>query len=450
MHAHHRQAVHSLLHAALAAADPARLVEATLGSFPSPSRIWHVAAAGKASLPMLAAATRLWGPSIAQGVCLCSSPPGESVVLTRGPIRILEVDHPIPTPRNLNAAGAVLDFVARIPSEDRLLLLLSGGASAHLCLPRRPVTLPQLADITDALLRAGAPIQNLNAVRKHCEVLKGGGLARACTAGGILTLILSDVLGDPLDVIGSGPTAPDPTTFADALAILKRRALLEAVPAVTAHLRRGLAGAEAETAKPGDYLWARVDNRVIGNNRLALDAACAETSRLGYALADRREAVEGEAADFGRELAAAAKALQISGATRSCIAWGGETTVTVGPAPGRGGRNQELALAAAIALEAHPGITIVSFATDGRDGPTDAAGAVVDAETCARIRAAGIDPADALARHDSHTALGAAAVLLRTGPTGTNVNDLMVALVDGPHHGSASGPAAPRPAAPPA
>jgi hydroxypyruvate reductase len=380
-------------------------------------------AIGKAWQPMAHGLEQRLGPPSASGLAI-------------GPVGVdplegwecLHADHPLPTPRNLVAAQRVLEWIQRLSPSDALLVLLSGGASAMLCLPRPPLTLADLVAVTDALLRAGAPIEELNAVRKHAEVLKGGGLAAACPAGRIVTLILSDVLGDRLDVIGSGPTAPDPTTFTDALAVLDRRGALDAAPALTALLRRGVAGREPETVKPGDPLWLRVENIVIGNNRLALDAACAEAAARGYVIAERREMVQGDAADAGRTLARAALGLRAR--RPACIAWGGETTVTVGAATGRGGRNQELALAAALALEGQPGVTILSLATDGRDGPTDAAGAIVDGDTARQIRAAGLDPADALRRHDSYTALDAAGALLRTGPTGTNVNDIMLALID--------------------
>ncbi len=326
-------------------------------------------------------------------------------------------------------------------ADETLLVLLSGGASAMLCLPREGVGLADIAAVTDALLRAGAPIEELNAVRKHCEVLKGGGLAAASGAGRVLTLVLSDVLGDRLDVIGSGPTAPDPTTFAEALAVLERRDLLDISSAVTGMLQKGCAGEQPETVKPGDELWERVESRVVGNNRLAVDAAVRACRRAGYRVVDRQDSVEREAAEIGKKLAARALECAAEGArTNAAIVWGGETTVTVGDSAGTGGRNQELALAAAIELAASglphaetahaPGITIMSLATDGRDGPTDAAGAVVDEQTCARIRAAGMDPIDAMHRHDSHSALDAAGALIRTGPTGTNINDVMLALIE--------------------
>ena len=370
-------------------------------------------------------------------------------------------DHPIPTARNVEAAGRLVAWLAEsergeVDQPGDLVVLLSGGASAMLCTPREPLTLEQLGRMTDALLRSGASINELNAVRKHLEVLKGGGILRAalgsrCGEGGrsrVVTLVLSDVLGDPLDVIGSGPTSPDPTTFADALAVLKRYGLAGEVPAATELLERGCAGRIPETLKPKDPECAHAEHQVIGNNRLGIDAACVEAKRLGYAVSERREMVEGEAAVIGRELARAALRLRdnanvnawASAPARACLVWGGETTVTVGDAPGLGGRNQELALAAACELanagpaSGHsaesPAITIMSLATDGRDGPTDAAGAVVDGLTCARIRAAGLDADDALRGHDSYPALDAAGALIRTGLTGTNVNDVMLALVE--------------------
>ncbi|MCC7389350.1 MAG: DUF4147 domain-containing protein [Phycisphaerales bacterium] len=418
----------------LRAADPAGLVSGVLGGG-APIGRCRAVAVGKAAAPMIGAAAGALGEQLEGAVVV--APPGGGhgparAGLGRPGVEWLGADHPTPTPRNLAAAGRVRELVAGMGPGQTLLVLLSGGASAMLCLPREPLTLGDLASVTDALLRAGAPIGELNAVRKHCEVLKGGGLAAVRGAGGegrIVSLILSDVLGDRLDVIGSGPTAPDPTTFADALGVLERRGALDASPAATDLLRRGAAGAEPETVKPGAPVWARVENRVIGSNRLALDAAAAACDAAGYAVLARREGVEGEAAVIGRELAAEARRLAAETGRRGAIVWGGETTVTVGDAPGLGGRNQELALACAIELDGVDGVTVLSFATDGRDGPTDAAGGVVDGSTAGAIRGAGIEPRDALARHDSYHALNRAGALVRTGPTGTNINDLMVALV---------------------
>lgn len=418
-----------------------------------------VLAIGKAAGPM----ARAYG-EVAQAPrrCFVLGPDGAATGdgLPAGS-EVWPADHPIPTARNVEAAERLVAWLAEsergeVDQPGDLVVLLSGGASAMLCTPREPLTLEQLGRMTDALLRSGASINELNAVRKHLELLKGGGLLRTAlrTPGGegvrsrVVTLVLSDVLGDPLDVIGSGPTSPDPTTFADALAVLERYGLTGEVPAATDLLERGRAGQIPETLKPEDPECTSVEHHVIGNNRLAIDAACAEAERLGYTVSARREMVEGEAAVVGRELAQAALRLRdnanvnasASTSARACLVWGGETTVKVGDAPGLGGRNQELALAAACELAnagpasgqtaESPAITIISLATDGRDGPTDAAGAVVDGSTCARISAAGLDADDALGRHDSYPALDAAGALIRTGLTGTNVNDVMLALVE--------------------
>lgn len=411
-------------------------------------------AVGKASIAMAEAAIGVLGAQVGRALVVSHAGNGEEPaaaaadggvpVLASGSLRGVEfrkADHPVPSTRNVLAAARVREFASMATVDETLVVLLSGGTSAMLCLPREGVCLDDIAGVTDVLLRNGAPIEELNAVRKHCEVLKGGGLAATAAAGRVRALVLSDVLGDRLDVIGSGPTAPDPTTFAEALEVLRRRDALAVATAATALLQRGCEGEEPETIKPADKLWERVENHVIGDNGLAVDAAAESCVRAGYSMADRREGVQGEAATVGRDLAIAARRLVAHGVqANTAIVWGGETTVTVGDASGIGGRNQELALAAAVELAeggractspaGTPRVTILSLATDGRDGPTDAAGAVVDEGTCARIRGAGIDPAGAMRRHDSHTALDAADALIRTGPTGTNVNDVMLALIE--------------------
>jgi hydroxypyruvate reductase len=261
-------------------------------------------------------------------------------------------------------------------------------------------------------------------VRKHLSRFKGGLLARAAAPATVLTLALSDVIGDPLDVIASGPTAPDPTTYADALAVLDRRGVLEGAPrAIVERLRAGAGGALAETPKPGDPVFARVTNLVIGNNALVADAAAAEAERRGYRPHVLTRALQGEARDAARDLVARARALP---APAALIA-GGETTVTV-RGRGRGGRCQEFALAAALALEAGESLVVLAAGTDGTDGPTDAAGGVVDAATLARGRAAGADAARALADNDAHAFLSAAGACIVSGPTNTNLLDLYLIL----------------------
>ncbi len=423
----------ALVGAVLDACGPARLVrERGQHDFVTDGQVVLVAAGKAAPAMAIAAVERLPTPPL---VAVAVHPPGVPSAdrLASLGIEALEADHPLPTGRNVEAAARVARDVESMPSDGTLLLLLSGGASALLTLPADGLTLGDLAAVTRALLRAGAPIDELNAVRKHCERLKGGGLVRLASPRAVHALILSDVVGDRPDVIGSGPTAPDPTTYADALAVLERRSALGASRAVTAHLQRGEAGQLPETLKPGDPALALVRNTIIGGNETALRAAEHQLASDGFnIIAVERETV-GEAAEIGRALASRLRA--ISAPDRpACILLGGETTVTVGEASGVGGRNQELALAAAIELDGDPGLAVLAFATDGRDGPTDAAGAFVTGATAAAARERGLDLALALRQHDSHPTLDALGCLIRTGPTGTNVNDVAVgyALRTGP------------------
>lgn len=381
---------------------------------------------------VMAAVERLPTPPL---VAVAVHPPGVPSAdrLASLGIEALEADHPVPTGRNIEAAARVARAVEFMPSDGTLLLLLSGGASALLTLPAAGLALDDLATVTQALLRAGAPIDELNAVRKHCERLKGGGMVRLAAPRAVHALILSDVVGDRLDVIGSGPTAPDPTTYADALAVMERRGALGASRAVTDHLRRGAAGQLPETLKPGDPALALARNTIIGGNETALRAAEHQLASDGFNIIAVEREVGGEAEEIGRTLARRLRAIREPDRP-ACILLGGETTVTVGDATGVGGRNQELALAAATELDGDPSLGVLAFATDGRDGPTDAAGAFVTGATAAAARERGLDLAFALREHDSHPTLDALGCLIRTGPTGTNVNDVAVgyALRTGP------------------
>jgi hydroxypyruvate reductase len=281
-------------------------------------------------------------------------------------------------------------------------------------------------------LRAGATIGEINAVRKHLSRLKGGQLARLAAPGALVALILSDVVGDPLDVIASGPTVADPTTYADAVAVLRRYALWDAIPqAAGAHLRAGAVGEVAETPKPGAPLFAQVHAVLVGSNRLAARAAVARARALGYDALLLTTFVEGEAREVAKVAVALAKGMRFHGeplAPPACLVWGGETTVTV-RGTGKGGRNQEFALAAALALAGVPDVALLALATDGTDGPTDAAGAIVDGETVSAARARGWNPSAELQANNAYPLLADVGALLRLGPTGTNVNDLMVLLV---------------------
>ena len=378
-----KQDARAIFNAAISAVDPAVCVRKALQGrrLAPPVR---VIGAGKAAVPMAQAVVELY-------------PEAEGVLVTKyghgGPtrrIRVFEAGHPVPDDAGIHATSEILKVNPNV-------CLLSGGASALLVAPAEGITLADKQTTTDLLLRAGAPIEELNCVRKHLSSVKGGRLARA----GLLTLVLSDVIGDRLDVIASGPTVPDPTTCEDALRILDERGVY-APPAVLRRLERG-----PETPK----VVPEVENVIVGNNELALDGAAVEAKRLGYKPTILTE-IQGEARNVARDL------LRQEG---TCILAGGETTVTV-RGPGTGGRCQELGLAAAIEIAGQPGVTVLAASTDGTDGPTDAAGAIVDGSSAKE------DARAHLEANDSHTYLRRHGGLVVTGPTRTNVMDIVVIL----------------------
>ncbi len=337
-----------------------------------------------------------------------------------------------PTAEGVAGAEAMLELAASLTSGDVCFCLISGGGSALLPAPAQGVTLADKLAVTRFLSGAGANIAELNTVRKQLSRIKGGGLARACRAGRLITLIISDVLGDPLDVIASGPTVPDSSTPEQALAVLEKFGAREAgiSAAVFEHLRR-------RTESPLTPPSCEVTNLVIGNNAVAVDAAGVEAERLGYshAMHSARE-LEGAAEEIGRHLAEMALRMRREPGP-NCLITGGEPTVALAPESlrGLGGRNQQLALAALpllAAQEAGAGIALISGGTDGEDGPTDAAGAIVDADVIAAARAANLDPADYLRRNDAYHFFEPLGGLIKTGPTHTNVCDVRVVVVDRP------------------
>jgi glycerate 2-kinase len=360
--------------------------------------------------------------------------PGESV----RPLRAIRLHAARPAGSNQPTAEgvagvlAMLDLVAQAGAHDIGLCLLSGGGSALLPAPVAGITLEDKQHITALLHACGATINEMNCVRKHLSAIKGGRLAQAFGDRPLFSLIISDVIGDPLDVIASGPTAPDPTTFADALAILDRYELRSKVPhSILAHLERGRAGAIAETPKK---LPSSVHNLILGNNSRALDAAQRQAQELGYAVLNLGSYIEGETRHAAVVLAGIARSIRADGRPLRpplCLLSGGETTVTLGPSPGRGGRNQEFVLSAAAYLGAAGlrNMAVLSGGTDGEDGPTDAAGALADETTLARAAAAGLDPAAYLERHDAYSFFEATGDLLKTGLTQTNVMDVRVTLI---------------------
>jgi hydroxypyruvate reductase len=375
---------------------------------------------GKAAAAMARAAESVLGDRVSEGFVVVKDGYG----LGTAKIEVAEAGHPVPDRRGLEAAGRLLALASTAAERDLVLVLASGGGSALTPAPVDAVTLAQKQAITRLLLEAGTTIGELNAVRKHLSRFKGGLLARAADPATVVTLALSDVVGDPLDVIASGPTAPDPSTYGDALGVLDARGLLaQAPPAVVEHLRAGARGTIEETPKPDDPVFARVRNLVIGNNALVVEAAAAAAERLGYRPYVLTRALQGEARDVGRELVERARLLP----GPVCMIAGGETTVTV-RGRGRGGRCQETALAAAMTLQPDEDLVVLAGGTDGTDGPTDAAGALVDAGTVERGRAARRDAARALADNDSYPFLGVTGDRLTTGPTRTNLLDLYVVL----------------------
>ena len=385
-------------------------------------------AAGKAASAMARAAEDVLGDALAESLAVDSS---DRVPLSR--TRRILAGHPVPDEAGRRAADEVEGLARGLGPDDFLLLLLSGGASALLPAPVEGITLAEKARTASLLMRAGASIHDLNTVRKHLSRLKGGGLARAAAPARVACLALSDVVGDDPSTIASGPVSPDPTTYAMAVEVLERRGVADAVPdAVRRHLDAGARGERSETPKPGDRLFQRVSYTVVGSNRLSLAAAAAEARRQGLRPLILTSRLEGEAREAARVLVAVLRACVEDGRPLpppACLLAGGETTVTVRGA-GRGGRNQELVLAAVEGLAAFPAPAVVaSLATDGIDGNSDAAGGVADGRSLARAAALGLAaPAAFLAENDSRSFLGPLGDLIVTGPTGTNVMDLTALL----------------------
>jgi glycerate-2-kinase len=343
---------------------------------------------------------------------------------------LADAAHPLPDDRSVQLGAQALAVAREAAVDDVLLVLISGGASSLLAGPADGITLADKRATVRQLLAAGAPIGELNAVRKHLSGIKGGQLA-AATRARVSALLISDVVGDDPAVIASGPTVPDPSTFGDALAVLARRGGAAAYPAgVSERFRRGAAGAVPETPKPGDAAFDRTTTAVIGGLRNALNAAGEAATALGYRVVIVDAPVVGEARDAARDVADHVHAARGEG-TPLCVISGGETTVTV-RGRGRGGRNQELALALAPHVHALGGdVAAICAGTDGVDGPTDAAGAYVDTTTLRRAASAGLDSDLYLNNNDSYAFFDRLGDLVRTGPTGTNVGDLQIQLVDG-------------------
>jgi hydroxypyruvate reductase/glycerate 2-kinase len=384
---------------------------------------------GKAAPTMARALTDELGDTVDSGLIITKY--GHATLPLPNTIRVCEGGHPVPDSHGLHATAELLGLVHAADARTLVVTLISGGGSALLVAPQDGISLADKQQTTSLLLKSGADICELNTVRKHLSRVKGGRLAEAAFPAQLLSLILSDVIGDRLDVIASGPTAADPTTYREALEVVDRYRLREQVPApVIALLRRGERGELAETPKAGSPFLAGVENLIIGSNRQALAAAARTAQQLGCTVSVVAEEQTGEAREVGRQLARQALAARGGkpGGERRCLLAGGETTVTV-RGRGKGGRNMELALAFAMAIEGVHGMTLLSAGTDGGDGPTDAAGALVDGATIVKARELGLDPQAYLDDNNSYEFFTQVGGLLITGPTGTNVMDLQIVVL---------------------
>ncbi|MGC8857262.1 MAG: glycerate kinase type-2 family protein [Anaerolineae bacterium] len=404
-----------ILAAAIQAVEPGAAIERYLKSHPLKrnGRIYGLAI-GKAALPMLEALAR--SVPLTKGLAVTKHASSPTL---RG-LTVMEGGHPLPDERSLLAGRRVVEWVGMLQENDTLICLISGGGSALVSAPWPGLSLHDLRALTALLLSCGARIDEINILRRHLDQIKGGGLLRLTPAKHVLSLILSDVIGNPLEAIASGPTAPDPSRREDALAVLEKYRLMAQIPAaILAALRHA-----PETLKPGDPRLETVQNVIVGDNALAIRAALKQAEKEGFASESLGSAWQGEARQVGEQFAACFLAALARRPRPFCLVAGGETTVTL-RGSGRGGRNQELALASVPVLAGQRDIRLIALASDGEDGPTDAAGAVVSGETYQRGKMLGLEVAHHLSENDSYTFFAALGDLLHPGPTGTNVNDLI-------------------------
>jgi glycerate 2-kinase len=379
--------------------------------------------AGKAAALMAQTTEEIVGDVITDGLVVTKYEHG----LPLHKIKLIEAGHPVPDENSLRATKEVMKLVLNLTPQDIVIFLLSGGASSLLADCPEGAHLTEVQEVFDLLLKSGADIHEMNKVRKHISNIKGGQLAKAIYPARLYALILSDVIGDDLDIIGSGPTAPDSSTFADALAVLNKYQITDKLPsAVYRYLLDGYEGKIADTPKEGDACFINTHNCIIGSNRIALQAAAAKASELGYDTQIITNTLKGEASRVGQDLAE--EAMSWSGQRPACLLYGGESTVTI-KGKGKGGRNMELALAAGSHCHSQPGITILAAGTDGTDGPTDAAGAVVNAHIMERAKMLHGSPTPYLDNNDSYTYFLETNALVKTGPTQTNVMDIMITLI---------------------
>ena len=389
-----------------------------------------VVGAGKATAPMARAVESIFGKRLSGGVIAVKDGHGDDLSI----IRQLEAAHPVPDKRCVNAAKEILSVLRTCDSSDLVISLISGGGSSLLCLPPEGITLDEKTSATGLLLKSGASIHEMNTVRKHLSMVKGGQLAAACP-GVIINLMVSDVVGDDMSVIASGPFYPDPTTRLDALDVLNKYNLTESMPrSVTRHLSDEKNAFFKETPKPGNTIFAKVHNTIVASNIQSLMAAKDEAFKLGYNSTILSSTIEGDTgcaaalhSNIARELISTGNPLRLP----ACVISGGETVVAV-RGGGLGGRNMEFTMLAAAGIDGTEGVLIGSVGTDGTDGPTDAAGAMADGSTVSRAQKAGLDIRDYMKRNDSYNFFKALDDLVITGPTKTNVMDIRIILAGRP------------------
>ncbi|HME45209.1 MAG TPA: glycerate kinase [Syntrophorhabdales bacterium] len=421
-----------IFYAALAAADPFKAVRPELEQVRTFFRIGDFARLfvigfGKASGRMAEASEQFLGDLIDTGIIITkyghTSASGRLAKITG-----YEAAHPVPDENGVATTRRIVDLLKGADERTLILCLISGGGSALLVEPYEGISLREKQEVTNLLLKSGVTINELNTVRKHLSMVKGGRLAGIAYPASIISLIVSDVVGDSLDVIASGPTAPDSSTYSDALAVLGKCQLTDQMPAkALSILERGARGEIPETPKEGDDIFTAVQNIVVASNRGALLAAKRKAEELGFQTSIISSTLQGEACNAARSLAHRARTAKLN--RPFCLLSGGETTVTV-RGSGLGGRNTELALAFALEIEGEPRVTLLSAGTDGTDGPTDAAGAIVDGHTIGRARTINLDAKAYLDGNDSYSFFHKTGELLITGPTGTNVMDIQIILAE--------------------
>lgn len=436
-----KEVLTTIFRAGLRAVDPAAAVRRHVALAGSRLRVGErfygldrfqriiVTGAGKGTAPMAQALEEILGERLTTGWIIVKDGHGLPLQKTR----VREAGHPVPDAAGLDATRFILDRLKECTAADLVLCAFSGGGSALLPAPLPPLDFREKQQTTQLLLASGASIDELNALRKHISAVKGGRLAEIAAPAQVVSLLLSDVIGDRVDVIASGPTAPDPSTYEEVLGIMAQYGLGEKIPPrVRAVIARGAQGLLPETPKPGHQVFRHVQNLIIGSNALAIAAAQEVAERRGYETMVISTTLSGEAAVAARGLARRALEVKetLAPGRKVCLISGGETTVTVRGA-GRGGRNTELALAFAMEVSGAAGINLLAAGTDGTDGPTDAAGALADGQTVARALARGLEPRHYLADNDSYTFFEKIDDLLITGPTGTNVMDLQLILIEG-------------------